>query len=339
MSAGQFEFGLYDDLGNLLQTATNEADGSVTFDPIAYNESDASKSFTYYIYEQAGQTPGMTYDTAEHTAVVTVTDNGDGTLNCDVTYDGDTEPSTFQNTYSVGALDVTKTVVGRNPDPNAEFGFKVTFTDPDGEETIEEFTLHNGQTKHFADIVAGTTYVVEETDMPFGYVQNGIEDATGTIEDGNTSSSIVSNRYNETTSIDMMKRWERDDPEDRPSSISVQLLADGNPVETVEVTAEEEWTHRFENLPVYATDGETPIVYTVREVEVPEGYEVSYDGYTIINTAHPKIFNLPVSGVWAGVLTPMLALVFVAAALIIYPRRKKKHDGEDDEVGSEEEQG
>ena len=41
----------------------------------------------------------MTYDTAVHTAVVTVVDNGDGTLTATVTYDGSGQAPTFVNTY------------------------------------------------------------------------------------------------------------------------------------------------------------------------------------------------------------------------------------------------
>src|SRR5699024_8599783 len=49
-------------------------------------------------------------------------------------------------------------------------------------------------------------------------------------------------------------------------------------------------------------DGEE-IVYTVREENVPTGYEVTYDGtvqvgFTVTNTHTPEIIDIPVTKVW-----------------------------------------
>ena len=48
------------------------------------------------------------------------------------------------------------------------------------------------------------------------------------------------------------------------------------------------WTYVFENLPEFAPDGE-PYVYTVKEAAM-DGWDVSYDGYSITNTASGKTF-------------------------------------------------
>ena len=56
-------------------------------------------------------------------------------------------------------------------------------------------------------------------------------------------------------------------------------------IDTVELSEENKWTHTFTELPAYSNKEE--ITYEVRELEVPEGYEASYeeteDGYIIHN--------------------------------------------------------
>jgi pilin isopeptide linkage protein/uncharacterized repeat protein (TIGR01451 family) len=111
LAEGQYSFTLTDEEGNEY-TATNAADGTVTFDALSYDQDDAGKTFTYTIKETAGDERFVAYDGHTETLTVTVTDNGDGTLTCEGAYSDGGE---FINTYHKPAvgLEVTKTVTSK----------------------------------------------------------------------------------------------------------------------------------------------------------------------------------------------------------------------------------
>ena len=117
---------------------------------------------------------------------------------------------------------------------------------------------------------------------------------TGNASDG----YIITNTHKtETVAIAGTKTWDDNDNQDgiRPESIIVNLLADGEKVDSKEVTEADEWTYDFGLLPKYAEGKE--IKYTVAEVEV-EGYEVEVDGFDLVNTHAPELTQIPVSKVW-----------------------------------------
>lgn len=99
LKEGEFTFALYsaDDLTTPLQTTTNAADGSITFQAIKYS---AEGSYNYVIREvvpdEAAQDTEITYSDQEVTATVTVTDE-QGVKMGSVTY-GDV--TSFTNTYT-----------------------------------------------------------------------------------------------------------------------------------------------------------------------------------------------------------------------------------------------
>ena len=101
LEAGKYEFELKEG-DKVVATATNAADGTVTFPVISY---DAVDNHTYTISEKAGSEKGVTYDTAKHEVKVAVTDNGQGQLVATVT---DNNP-TFTNTYKAASTTVNIT--------------------------------------------------------------------------------------------------------------------------------------------------------------------------------------------------------------------------------------
>ena len=100
--------------------------------------------------------------------------------------------------------------------------------------------------------------------------------------------AMIVNKWSpDSTNINGQKLWEDDDDaaEERPSEITVNLMADGEKVDSKTVTAANGWKFIFADQPTYKTEGgnKVKIVYTVEEEEV-EGYTASYDGYIITNT-------------------------------------------------------
>ena len=122
-------------------------------------------------------------------------------------------------------------------------------------------------------------YTVDEVDVPSGYTKTVTKESTG---------YVITNTHNpETTSINGTKTWSDNDNQDgkRPTSITVNLLANGTKVDSKEVTADNNWKYSFKDLPKYA-DGKE-IVYTVTEDKV-DGYETTVNGYNILNTHTPE---------------------------------------------------
>ena len=132
LAAGEFTFELLED-GVVVASGTNDANGTVTLDPIRY---EAPGTHTYTLREACpnalGLYKGVTYDSATYTVVTTVTDNGDGTLTATHKLEGTTESAGFTNKYhamptqvSIGAI---KVLEGRELKKD-EFSFKLAGED------------------------------------------------------------------------------------------------------------------------------------------------------------------------------------------------------------------
>lgn len=99
LSAGQFTFQLTDaETGEVVQTAPNAKDGSVTF-LLPYTADDAGKTFTYKVSEVDDGQAGVTYDGSSYTVTVQVTDDGHGQVVATVSSD---ETLAFTNRYDAG---------------------------------------------------------------------------------------------------------------------------------------------------------------------------------------------------------------------------------------------
>ena len=108
LKGGEYTFELKDADGKVLDTAKNEADGTVKFTrdfELADLGGAASKDFAYTIAEKPGAEAGMVYDNHTLTYTVTVADDGAGTLTA--TPQATSGDKTFTNTYRPKETSVT----------------------------------------------------------------------------------------------------------------------------------------------------------------------------------------------------------------------------------------
>lgn len=96
---GEFEFELHDGNGNIISTTKNDANGNISFDEIEYGIDDIGQH-RYTIVEKNGWKLGITYDSKTIAVDVSVSDNGDGTLRIDASYDEAKDEETFNNSYT-----------------------------------------------------------------------------------------------------------------------------------------------------------------------------------------------------------------------------------------------
>ena len=101
--------------------------------------------------------------------------------------------------------------------------------------------------------------------------------------------TITNEHTPEKTAVKGHKIWKDEENKDgiRPASITVKLLADGKETgQTATVSETSGWTYEFTGLDRYREGKE--IAYTVEEVNVPDGYTASVEGYNITNTHTPE---------------------------------------------------
>src|SRR5699024_5793484 len=109
--------------------------------------------------------------------------------------------------------------------------------------------------------------------------------------------TLINTHEVERIDISGTKIWDDANNQDgkRPDSIIVRLLANGEEIDYVEVTEEDEWKYSFIDLPRFENGEE--INYTVQEDEV-EGYSTEINGTEIINSYTPGKTSVNVVKSW-----------------------------------------
>ncbi len=132
---------------------------------------------------------------------------------------------------------------------------------------------------------------VEEDEVPEGYVATYKKNSSGWVTTI-TNTKILADK------LTVEKVWDDGDSADRPDSVDVVLLCDGEYFDEVELNDRNSWTHTWENLSVNDS-------WSVVEKKVPEGYFVSYsydeaeDKIIVTNTLEePEPTELTVNKVW-----------------------------------------
>ena len=144
------------------------------------------------------------------------------------------------------------------------------------------------------------------------------------------------------TTLSVTKQWDDQEDKDglRPKSVKVQLYADGKKFgEVIELSAENKWTHTFVNLDKNVKG--KAVTYTVEEVDVPTGYQVTKtddgQGNVVLTNKHEptkpvtpepkkpgkKIGFLPSTGTTISLISLVLAFVVASGAAYLLKKKKK----------------
>ena len=209
--------------------------------------------------------------------------------------------TTIINKYQPGKTSIS--VIKAWEDGNNQDGLRPTDIKvqlyADGSKQGEEVTLNAGNQWSYTwsgldEMKSGQkiSYTVKEAGKVTGYdtVISG-EAKTGYV--------ITNSHTPELTKISGEKIWDDGDNQDgkRPESITVNLFANGEKIDSkaVKADAEGNWKYSFKNLPKYA-NGQL-ISYTVTEDAVPE-YTAEISGTTIINKYQPGKTSITVTKAW-----------------------------------------
>ena len=169
----------------------------------------------------------------------------------------------------------------------------------DGKEYGNSITLNGEKLTHtWTNLLDGYEYTVKELNPSNAKLENNQKynnDYIVTYSVSENKTTITNTHVQNTIDIIGTKTWEDNNNQDgkRPESIVVNLLANGQKVESKTVTAP--WSYEFENLPKYNAGKE--IEYTITEDAIIE-YTTSINGYNIINTYTPGKTNKTVKKVW-----------------------------------------
>ena len=124
--------------------------------------------------------------------------------------------------------------------------------------------------------------------ITYTVTENAVTGYTSTVDGYN----VTNNHTPATVKVSGTKTWKDNNNQDgiRPSSITVNLLANGRQVASKTVSASDNWQYSFDNLAAYANGQK--ITYTVTENAVA-GYTSTVDGYNITNTHNPTTPKKP----------------------------------------------
>lgn len=294
LKAEEFEFTLTDQDGKVKETVKNDKDGNIAFSELEF---DKAGTYTFKIAEKAGSDTNIKYDTKTVTATVTVVDKGKGALEATVSYD---DEKAFENTYTPAKTQVSVKKAWK--DENNQDGKRPSSVTvkllADGQDTGKtlELTEANGWAGSFKDLDADKG----GTPIQYTVVEVTVAGYTSEVTGDAASGFTITNSYSpETVDVKATKNWDDANNQDgkRPTKITINLLADGQQVDSKEIQAAADgtWTVEFTKLAKYK-DGKE-IKYTVTEDAVAE-YEATITDFTITNKYAPKEIDYKVTKVW-----------------------------------------
>ncbi|MBQ1333193.1 MAG: Cna B-type domain-containing protein, partial [Lachnospiraceae bacterium] len=191
-------------------------------------------------------------------------------------------PYDVTNIYDYTTVTVQKTWSGDVPEARPESVTLTLLQNGEDYRTVQ-VTAQDGWQYTFTGLPIADAdgnayrYSVREEDISESYT---VTYSNGSAQSADPSDGyyIVNNRYNYTT-YTVWKYWYNDTEADRPGSIELVLTQNGQDYRRHTLTAQEQWTYTFTELPVQAADG-SYYSYSVYEAEVPDGYQVNYSTYS-----------------------------------------------------------
>ncbi|MGN0801292.1 MAG: Cna B-type domain-containing protein [Candidatus Faecivicinus sp.] len=211
-----------------------------------------------------------------------------------------------QGSGEYGTVNITKKVTGLElTDDNAVFHFCLV-NKGDGSEIYVDCPVskETGEGSVTVTLVPYGTYMLYEVDYVIpGYwcdvLLKGNQENVLDSQKPVINASFLNEYVSKYVSVKVSKEWNDNGNEDgvRPDSVTVELLANGEPTgNTLTLSAENNWEGSFTDLSRRPNNDyvKPDIVYTIREVDVPEGYESNItgsaaEGFVVTNTQKNSI--------------------------------------------------
>ena len=176
--------------------------------------------------------------------------------------------------------------------------------DQDGKrpDSIKVNLLANGKVVQIKTVTASDNWKYSFTNLPefengqkitYTVTEDAVAGYTSTVDGYN----VTNNHTPATVKVSGTKTWKDNNNQDgiRPSSITVNLLANGQQVASKTVSASDNWQYSFDNLAAYANGKK--ITYTVTEDAVA-GYTSTVDGYNVTNNHTPATVKVSGAKTW-----------------------------------------
>ena len=308
--------------GTAVATATTNSSGLLTFEQESNGNSLSLDQLYYFVETQAPD--GYVLDSAKHYFILKGNDYDTAIAAVDESIRDQVAGLSGGNTIPISNVKAeTFSFIVIKAD-EADISIKLSgaefklegITDTSYSRTVT--TAADGSVQ-FTDLTAGQ-YTLSEVTAPAGYVKNDTVYKIKVTEDGEVidvttdanSTTVLENASLEVTNvietieISVHKVWDDADNQDgkRPTSVTVRLLADGSEVDSKAITADDNWTIIFENLPKYKNVNGivTEIAYTLTEDAVTDYnspvISKNNNSFTVTNSYTPDVTSRTVKKVW-----------------------------------------
>ena len=306
----RFEFELYQSNGTVLQTKENDSSGIIAFDPMSFSQEDIG-IHSYRIREKENPDSPFEQDTSFYYVTIYISRLDTGLLVGDVIYgknDSTGEPRVvdpenviFNNTSQTISVEGTKEWIGDNGSVRPESIVVHLFADG---EMVDSKTVSSdtGWTYSFD----GLPKYSDGMEIQYSVTEEPITGYHSEIDGFDITNTYIP----ETVEIPVEKQWVGP----ALDSVTINLLADGEVIESTELNEGNEWQHTFGDLPKYDSADGHEIEYDAEE-EAVEGYETGRSGtaetgFTFTNTIAGKV-SIPVTKAWIGPVAEEVTVVLL----------------------------